>query len=192
MSADDAYSVGIGSTALAFTGTILSWFLLTYYGRRTIYATGITTLTIILLCIGIISASTSFSNEGALWAQASLCLVWQLVYSLSVGPICYAIISEVSAVHLRSQTVALARCTYNVVTIGSLVIQPYMMNPTAWDWKGKTGLFWAGTAGLTALWAWFRLPETKGRSYEELDILFARKVSARKFKSTKVDAYEED
>lgn len=47
-----------------------------------------------------------------------------------------------------------------------------------------------GTALLTFIWAYFRLPETKGRTYEELDILFAKKVSARNFASEKVDAYE--
>lgn len=161
MSASDAYAVGIGSTALAFTGTILSWFLLTLFGRRTIYTSGIFGLTGVLLVIGIISASST--SGAALWAQASLCLVWQLIYSLSVGPICYAIISETSAIHLRPQTVVLSRNTYNIVTIVSLVLQPYMMNPTAWNWKGKTAFFWAGTAGLTAIWAFFRLPECKVR-----------------------------
>lgn len=39
------------------------------------------------------------------------------------------------------------------------------------------------------IWAYFWLPEAKGRTYEEMDILFARKVSARKFASEKVDAY---
>lgn len=63
------------------------------------------------------------------------------------------------------------------------------MNPTAWNASGKTGFFWGITALLTLLWAYFRLPEAQGRTYEELDILFARKVSARKFSSTHVDAY---
>lgn len=40
-----------------------------------------------------------------------------------------------------------------------------------------------------ATWAFFRLPEPKGRTYEELDILFANGVSARKFSKTDVDAY---
>jgi len=38
-------------------------------------------------------------------------------------------------------------------------------------------------------WAFFRLPECKGRTYEELDILFANKVNARDFSKTHVDAY---
>lgn len=49
--------------------------------------------------------------------------------------------------------------------------------------------FWAGTSAVVAVWAYFRLPEPKGRTYEELDILFAKGVSARKFAKAEVDAY---
>lgn len=63
------------------------------------------------------------------------------------------------------------------------------MNPTAWNASGKTGFFWGGTALIAFTWAFFRLPEPKGRTYAELDILFATKVPARKFASTHVDAY---
>lgn len=159
MSVDNAYAVGVCSTALAFLGTCFSWVLVTYFGRRSIYLTGITGMAIVILIIGVISASST--STGGLWAQASLCLVWQLIYSLSVGPVCYAIISETSAVRLRAKTVVLARNTYNIVTVGSLVLEPYMMNPTEWNWKGKTAFFWCGTAALTALWTFFRLPECK-------------------------------
>lgn len=85
----------------------------------------------------------------------------------------------------------LARNTYQVVNIISGVLVPYQINPTAWGWKGKTGFFWAGTSALVALWAYFRLPEPRGRTYEELDILFAKKISARQFSKTEVDAYAE-
>lgn len=64
-----------------------------------------------------------------------------------------------------------------------------MLNPSAWNWKGKAGLFWAGTSFLCLLWTYFRLPEPKGRTYGELDILFEQKVSARKFKKAAVDPF---
>ena len=59
-----------------------------------------------------------------------------------------------------------------------------MLNPTAWNWGAKTGFFWAGICGLLFAWTFFRLPEPKGRTYGELDILFENKVSARKFAKT--------
>jgi SP family general alpha glucoside:H+ symporter-like MFS transporter len=105
----------------------------------------------------------------------------------------------------------LARTVYQIVNVISQVLEPYMMvctcslfhyagfsykwtnivhqNPTAWNILGKTGFVWGSTAFCMVVWAYFRLPEIKGRTYEELDILFNNKVSARNFKKTKVDAY---
>jgi SP family general alpha glucoside:H+ symporter-like MFS transporter len=39
------------------------------------------------------------------------------------------------------------------------------------------------------MWVYFRLPEPRGRTYGELDMLFEQKVSARKFAKTKVDPF---
>jgi len=66
-----------------------------------------------------------------------------------------------------------------------------MLNPTAGNWKGKIGFFWGGFCVLCLIWTYYRLPELKGRTYEELDLLFLKRVSARRFKSTFVDAYAE-
>jgi SP family general alpha glucoside:H+ symporter-like MFS transporter len=56
-----------------------------------------------------------------------------------------------------------------------------------WNWGAKTGLFYAGTNLLCNIWCWFRLPETKDRTFGEIDLLFEHGVPARKFKYTKVD-----
>jgi MFS transporter, SP family, general alpha glucoside:H+ symporter len=60
---------------------------------------------------------------------------------------------------------------------------------SAWNWGAKAGLFYAGTNLLCNIWCWFRLPETKDRSFGEIDLLFENRVPARKFKSTKVDQF---
>ena len=62
-----------------------------------------------------------------------------------------------------------------------------MLNPTAWAWKAKAGFFWGGTSFLCLVWAFYRLPEPKGRTYGEMDILFEQGVSARKFHAAVVD-----
>lgn len=59
----------------------------------------------------------------------------------------------------------------------------------AWNWGAKAGLFYAGTNILCLVWCFFRLPETKGLLFGEIDLLFDNKVSARKFKCTKVDQF---
>ncbi|KAJ5917225.1 hypothetical protein N7466_010779 [Penicillium verhagenii] len=187
MQTSKSFQFGVGCTGVSFVGTALSWFLITKFGRRTLYVWGQGMLATVLLLVGIISAASS--ANGAIWAQAALCMVWLFIYSLTVGPIAYSIVSEISSVRLRTLTVCLARTAYQLINVVSQVLEPYFMNPTAWDAKGKTGFFWAGTALIAFTWAFFRLPEPRDRTYAELDILFATKVPARKFSSTKVDAY---
>lgn len=157
ISTNDSYKVALGGTAIAFVGVIISWLLLSRAGRRTLYLTGMCLCCLYLLLIGIIAASSD--SQGARWAQVALCLIWLFTYSMTVGPICYTIISETSSMRLRAKLVCLSRNVYNITQIVANVIEPYLINPTEANLKGKTGFFWAGTALITAVWAYFRLPE---------------------------------
>jgi SP family general alpha glucoside:H+ symporter-like MFS transporter len=62
-----------------------------------------------------------------------------------------------------------------------------MLNPSGWDLAGKSAFFWAGTAAVVWVTCFYGLPEMKGRSYRELDILFHRRVPARRFKGTVIN-----
>jgi SP family general alpha glucoside:H+ symporter-like MFS transporter len=44
---------------------------------------------------------------------------------------------------------------------------------------------------LCIIYTFFRLPEPSGRTFAELDVLFERGISARKFASTEVDVFHE-
>jgi SP family general alpha glucoside:H+ symporter-like MFS transporter len=61
---------------------------------------------------------------------------------LTSQPVAYCIVGEVSSTRLRGKTVGLARITYNIVGIVAGILNTYMMNPTAWNWKGYAGFFW--------------------------------------------------
>ncbi|KAK8058124.1 hypothetical protein PG994_008572 [Apiospora phragmitis] len=149
---------------------------------------GATGMAAVLFVIGILDVA---AGERALWPMGGLCLFWLFTYSLTIGPLAYSIISETSSIRLRPLAVVLARCSYQLTNIVSQVLNPYMISKVEWNWRGKCGFFWGSTAFLVFLWAYLRLPEIKGRTYEELDILFTNKVSARKFAGTHVDAYAE-
>ncbi|KAH7134540.1 MFS transporter [Dactylonectria estremocensis] len=187
LDSETSYNLNLSSTSIAFCGTIASWFLMRHFGRRTLYITGMSCMSLWLFIIGGLAIDTH--NPAVKWVQSILCIVWLLTFSLTVGPVGWAIPAEVSSTRLRSKTVVLARTSYYVAQIVADVIQPYMMNPSAWNWKGKTGFFWFAFAFVTVVWAFFRQPETKGRSYEELDLMFEARLPTRKFKKYHVNAY---
>jgi len=183
-----AYSLGVGANGLALFACLVNWFLLMpYIGRRTLYVWGMGFMTVELLLIGILNVWTERSSVA--WAQAVLTLIWTVTFQLTAGQLGWAIPAEVGSSRLRQKTISLARNSYYLCAVVGGTLQNYMMNPTAWGLKGYTGFFWGGFAALVFVWAYFRLPETKDRTFHELDILFAQKVSARKFASTDVDAF---
>ncbi|EGX50152.1 hypothetical protein AOL_s00076g357 [Orbilia oligospora ATCC 24927] len=191
INASTSYGIALGGTGIAFVGTIISWFYLSRWGRRTIWFTGFSFLVVILFLIGVL-ASVPNQTKALAWGQSLLTVVWLGAYSMSVGPIVYTIVAEIGSTRLRTQTVVLARSTYYVGNIicGGL-IQPRLLSPTFWDAKGKTAWFWFVLAFFTNVWGYYRLPETKDRTFEELDILFQKGVPAREFASYQIDRDEE-
>lgn len=188
LSTSISFKMSVGGLGLAFIGTVVSWWLMHLFGRRTLYLWGLGLLTAVLMTVGFISVGAGDKTAGN-YAQAAMMVIWLLVYYLTVGPICYAIIGETSSTRLRNKSVCLSRIAYYIAQVICNVINPYMLNPTAGNWQGKTGFFWGASAFVFFVWTWFRLPETKGKTYEELDILFARGIRAREFGKYKVDAY---
>ncbi|KAI1501823.1 sugar transporter-like protein [Biscogniauxia marginata] len=186
MATEQAFNLSLGAKGMAFIGTMLSWWLITYWGRRPLYVTGMGALSAILMIIGILDVS---AGERGLWPSGGLCVLWLFVYSLTIGPLAYSIISETSSVRLRPLSVVLSRTSYQLINILSQFLNAYMVNPVEWNLKGKTGFFWGSTAFVIFVWSYFRLPEVKGRTYEEIDILFMNKVPARQFSKTHVDPY---
>ena len=76
-------------------------------------------------------------------------------------------------------------------SIAVSLLGSHMIGLQAWNWEAKTGFFWAGTCVLLFTWCYLRLPESKGRTYGELDVLFERNISARKFAATVIDQLSE-
>lgn len=188
MSTEHSFTFTLVQYGLGAIGTMLSWVLMIHIGRRTLYISGIAAMFALLIVIGSVGAAIdSKTHEAASWAIGSMLLILTMVYDMTVGPVCYSLVSEIASTRLRAKTIVLARSTYNVGNIIVSIIAPRMLNSTAWDWGAKGAFFWAGCGVLCITWAYFRLPEPKGRTYGELDVLFEQGVSARKFASTVVD-----
>jgi MFS transporter, SP family, general alpha glucoside:H+ symporter len=184
----DSFDLSMAQYALGAIGTMGSWFLMSYVGRRNIYFYGASSLCVLLFIIGMVGIAPS-SNHSASWAIGSMLLIFTFLYDLTIGPVCYSLVAELSSTRLRAKTIIIARNLYNIAGIVTNVLTNYMLSPTAWNWGAKSGFFWCGTCFLCVVWIFFRLPEPKDRSYGELDILFECRVSARKFKHTKVDPF---
>ncbi|KAK3376136.1 hypothetical protein B0T24DRAFT_699288 [Lasiosphaeria ovina] len=185
-----AFDVNISLSACYIVGYIVGgiicWFLFPHVGRATIYMSGLAVLFFCLIAIGGLGFA---SGESAQMAVGVLLVISTLVNMITVGPVCYPIVAETLSGRLRYKTIVIGRFMYNLMGLVTNSITPRMISPLGWNWGAKAGLFYAGINLLCNIWCWFRLPETKGRTFGEIDLLFDNRVPARKFKYTKVDQF---
>ena len=159
--------------------------LLERFGRRPMWMMGLWAMLAPVGTLGILSVLPT-QTSGVIWAQGVLVLVRFFAYGISCGPIPFVYCecegaslgakelkgAEIGSVKLRSKTLGLSRTSFYAASVLSSAVGPYLLNPTAANLKGKSALISVGFLILIIIWSYYRFPETKGRTFDELDILF--------------------
>jgi SP family general alpha glucoside:H+ symporter-like MFS transporter len=187
-SSEQSFDFGLGVNAIGWCGTVCSWFVMQRVGRRKLFVTGLGIMFTVLMLVGFLGIP-NHTTPGLSYSSAALLLVFVFTYDLTVGPVTYCLISEIPSTRLRIKSAVLARNCYNIASIIANFLNPPILNPTAWNLKGKGGFIWAPFCMICFVWSFFRLPEPKGRTASELDILFEKKISARKFSKFEVTPF---
>jgi SP family general alpha glucoside:H+ symporter-like MFS transporter len=220
MSTNTAFALGLITSALQMIFVMLSWILTTYFGRRSIYLWGTGFNVVMLFALGIaasVGTSTAANNAQASFglivsvaftfaaAPVSWCIIAETSairlrpLTTGIGRASYYII-EIPCIFREycishdpepAEIIQSARiCSILPAETVSLTISASLSFLT-YSVGGKCGFVWGGTAFFTLVVAYFCLPEMKGRSYREIDIMFKRRLPARKFEKT-ILGMEED
>lgn len=99
--------------------------------------------------------------------------------------------SEISTVRLRSKTAGIAFTSQALTMWAFNFFTPYMYNIDQLNWGGKIGFFFVGLGGIAFVVGWFAIPETKGRTFAEIDHLFESGVKHRVFHKTNIGLVED-
>lgn len=186
LSDTQSFNLGVGVTGAGLAAIILSWLVMNTFGRRPVFVYGMFMMTTILMLIGILDV---VPTKGAKWGQAILIVIYAFIYFASLGAMAFAILGEASSTSLRAPTIALATATQAVAgTVFNFAIS-YMINPDEGNLKGKVGFVFGGLAAIASVWSFFYVPELKGRTFDEIDIMFQKKVSPRQMGSYVIDSY---
>jgi sugar porter (SP) family MFS transporter len=174
------------SLAIALTGNMAAFPAMRYFGRRELLM--VTSVVSSAMMFGMaIVYTVAGRSPAASKALVGLSIVYTWVYGLGQGPVLWALGTEIPSQRLRSQTVGTASGLNFVVGWVVSFCTPYFINPDQLGWGPKYGYIWGASNLILAVWAFFFVPETKGRSLEQLDELFEKGVSARKFSSFVVE-----
>jgi hypothetical protein len=104
---------------------------------------------------------------------------------LGVWPCSYAISGEASTLDLRSKSQGIAWMTTGATTGLFGFVMPYIFNADQGNLGAKTGFVYAGLCLVGLVVVYFCVPDMKGRTAAEIDMMFDERIDARKFRSWK-------
>ncbi|KZO93820.1 general substrate transporter [Calocera viscosa TUFC12733] len=169
-------------SGVSVIANMLSWYAITKFGRRPIVLTG-------LLMSGICQLITAAAYQAAPGTEVTgrvivgMGVVYIIFYNGCIGGYPWLLAAEIPSQRLRTMTVGLSACLGFFQGWLAAFTAPYFINPDALGWGPKYGYIWFPSCMVTSIALWFWLPETKDRSLEELDEMFALRLPARKFKN---------
>ncbi|OQU97498.1 hypothetical protein CLAIMM_03423 [Cladophialophora immunda] len=184
-SAKESFRIQIAQPVLSIVGNLMAAYLIDKVGRRNLTFYGLAILVVLLFIEGGLATGGS---PGEIKGTVAIILIYSWMYNVSIGSTAFSIMTETATARLRVKTIAIGLALQNSVNVMWQFVLPYMFNPDKGNLGGKVAFVFGGPSFLCLCYLWYFQPETSGRTYEELDEMFAKRVPARQFKNYKPDA----
>ena len=173
-------ALGQESLSLVLAGTlnigqlvavVTTFLIIDKVGRRTLAIYGGFSMGIPYIVIAILYGLYSDdwpAHPTSGWAAVAMAYLYILTYGVSYSPLAWALPAEVFSTAQRSKGVALSTATVWLCNFIVGVITPTMIAEAGFG----TYIFFACFCFLSGVWAYFLVPETMGKTLEELDEVF--------------------
>ncbi|KAL9327750.1 hypothetical protein ACSQ67_002753 [Phaseolus vulgaris] len=166
-------TVGIGASKIIFS--VISTFLMDKAGRRVLFVVGAGGMVVSFLGLGICMTIVENSNEKAGWEISFTVIVVTYILvafmTLGIGATTWVYSAEIFPLRFRAQGLAVC-VTVNRIT-NVIVVTSFISIYKRITMGGTFYLFAAINA--LALFFYCTLPETKGRSLEDMETIFGKK-----------------
>ncbi|TEA14964.1 High-affinity glucose transporter [Colletotrichum sidae] len=147
------------------------FFIIDKVGRRPLAIFGGlgggTAWAIMAVLVGVYSKDWT-ANPPAGWAAVAMAFVFVLLYGISYSPLGWILAAEVYPNSHRSKGVALGTATVWLCNFIVGVATPPMMDSIGFG----TYAFFSAWCFIASVWAYYLVPETKGRTLEQMDEVF--------------------
>lgn len=136
--------------------------------RRAILMIGLAVCGVLQMIIAVV-----YDKKGRTQATGNVLIALTCLYMMSYNGMIssYAWLAggEIPSQRLRSYTFGLAAAVGFLFAWLTTFTAPYFINPDSLNWGPKYGYIWFPSCFVALVWVYIFLPETKGRTLEEID-----------------------
>ena len=155
-------AVVVGLTNLAFT--IVAIFFIDRLGRKSLLIIGAAGMTIALTVLGV-SFNKPIEDINTVVVLSSV-LLYVASFAISFGPVMWVLLSEIFPNMIRGIAISIVGFFNSLVSFSVTLVFPWELTHVG---PSSTFFIFGGMALLSLLFAVFFVPETKGKSLEQLE-----------------------
>ncbi|KAL2269321.1 hypothetical protein VTJ83DRAFT_1505 [Remersonia thermophila] len=169
-------------SAMGILAIIFNSLIVVRFGRRrVILMIGLAICGIFQLIIATVYHTHPGTTSTGVVLVAFTC-VYMMSYNGMIAIYAWLAAGEIPSQRLRSHTFGLAAAVGFFLAWLTTFTAPYFINPASLNWGPRYGFIWFPSCFIACAWVWLFLPETKGRTLEEIDEMFEARLPARKFR----------
>ena len=146
--------------------TVVAIFTVDKVGRKPLLIIGSTGMMIGMAALAVLSFCNSIGTAALVFI-----IIYTASFMMSWGPICWVLISEIFPNTIRSQAVAIAVAAQ---WISNFIVSSTFPSLSEWS-IGSTYCIYALMSLLSAIFVWKWVPETKGKTLEDMSALWGTK-----------------
>lgn len=174
------FEVTMVISCLTFLGTLVGPVLVDKIGRRPVALFGFSTLFILDLAAGSLAAA-GLATESQRLGLAAVFILFGFFNSVSFQSVSMLLAAEIPTTTLREATMSWTVFWSYVTAIITTFAVPQITSADAGNLGAKAAFIFAGCVLVTTVWAYFYVPEAKGRTAAEIDEMYAIKLPMRKW-----------
>ncbi|OJJ78243.1 hypothetical protein ASPBRDRAFT_112982 [Aspergillus brasiliensis CBS 101740] len=151
--------------------TLPALFLIDKVGRRGLLMSGATGTCISLVIVGAIIGvygSDLVHHQSAGWAGIAFIYIYDINFSYSFAPIGWVLPSEIFNLSIRSKAMSITTSATWMCNFIIGLVTPDMLDSITWG----TYIFFAAFCLLAFGFTFFFIPETRGKTLEDMDLIF--------------------
>ncbi|KAL4898490.1 general substrate transporter [Aspergillus ambiguus] len=176
----DPFSLTVIAACCTLAGTIVAPFVLDRVGRRPTALVGMSAIFIVDAVAGGLAFNHGDPRSTA--AIAALSFVLNFFWASSFFSLSTLMPSEMATPRLRHHTIAYTvACAQTTAVVTTFVI-PQLTAADAADLGAKAYLIFAGCMACIIVFVYFLMPETRGRTFVEIDEMYEAGVPAWKWR----------
>ena len=170
----DPFLISIATSIVNCFMTLPGMWGIEKFGRRALLLYGAAVMCVCEFIVAIVGVTISLENQSGQKALIAFVCIYIAAFASTWGPIAWVITGEIFPLNVRAKAMSLSVASNWLWNWAIAYATPYLVNSDPGDagLHVKVFFIWGSTCAGCFVFTYFCIPETKGLSLEQIDLLY--------------------